>query len=192
MKTPGFITRMALWQVDLLGTGVVCAIAAVWYLGGVRPLSQARAERDSMETELTTQRSIAQDKAKLAAIQEKSLKKVQAEIASSSIQLLPADQVNSRVSALAGVAGKAGLRVDEIKPSAPVPLARFTTVPIRLSGAGEYKSISLFFDALRGEFRDTGLTAFKLQVSETAEGSELRFELNLVWYAAPMQATPKK
>lgn len=194
-RIPSQVTRLPLWQIDVAGTALVCLFAAVWYLAGLRPLAQAQAARTAMESELAAQEAIAQDKVKLAATQEREIQRAQGEIAASALQVQRVDQINSHVSELEEAAATSGLRVDEIKPSQATALLRFTTVPIRMSGVGDYGAVTLFFRTLRIKFRDTGVTGFRLQLSPAAGGeqaTELRFELDLVWYAEPKLPAAKK
>jgi Tfp pilus assembly protein PilO len=187
------VAGLQLWQIDAAGAVMVCAFAGIWYVAGLRPLNEARAAREAMETELSLEQSVAQDKAKLIVTQERILQKVGNDLASTALRIQDPDQINQHVSALERAAARAGLRVDEIKPSAAVSMSRFTTVPIRISGVGEFGAVTSFFKALRADYRDTGVTGFNLKIQDGDQGpGELRFELDLVWYAAPRQPPAKK
>ncbi len=198
MRVPKFMTSLPLWQVDAAGAAIVCIAAGAWYFAGVEPLGRVRAEQETMQTELAAQRELSHAKAKQAAKQDQSLKKLREQIGSSNVHLQRVDAMNARVSALTTAAGEANLRVDEIKPSSPTMRPRFTVVPIRISGGGDYGAVMAFFGALRSRFEDTGVSGFSLdRVEASAESKggdaeELRFVLDLVWYAAPTQAGSKK
>ena len=195
IRIPQSIALRPLWQIDALGAAVVCLAAGLWYFAGLQPLSDARAAREELEQKVTMQQEVAQERTRLAETQERQLKKIKEDIATSSINLLAVEKINSHVSELTRAAGDSGLRVDEIKPSQPVALTRFTTVPIRLSGGGDYRSVTGFFRTLRRSHRDTGITGFKLQSQGAAgvpDSPELRFEVDLVWYAGPRPKANKK
>lgn len=186
------IAPLKLWQLDAAGAAVVCLGAALWYFAGFEPLCEARAARRNMEEELRGQRDAAEKQVALLSKREENLAKVRAENSISAVQLKPAERVNQQVSDLTSVAGKAGLRIDEIKPAGPVPAERFTMVPIKVSGAGEYSAVTDFLKRLRADFRDTGVTGFSLKSPPDESAKPLVFEFNLVWYAAPVPAPAKK
>ena len=181
-----------LWQIDALGVAVVCVLSGLWYFAGLRPLTEARAARRGLEAELAVQKDMAEKKSDILARQDQSLAKARQQNAASAIQLKQPEQVNQHVSELTGAAEASGLRIDEIKPSQAVPVARFTMVPIRLKGAGGYHAVTTFLRRLRGDFHDTGVTGFKLSKIESSENGDLQFALDLVWYAAPSVAPAKK
>jgi hypothetical protein len=81
---------------------------------------------------------------------------------------------------------EAGLVVDEVRPSSPVPQERFTTVPIRLTGTGRYSAVTGLLGRLRSDYHDTGITGFTLRAPPERTGEDLKVELNLVWYAGPV------
>ncbi len=70
--------------------------------------------------------------------------------------------------------------------------ARYTTVPIRISGEGNYRSVAAFFRRLRERCHDTGVTGFDLKSVDKGDTTESRFVFNLVWYAAPTAVKTKK
>jgi Tfp pilus assembly protein PilO len=181
-----------LWQIDAMGSAMVVLLAGVWYFGGLRPLTEARAARQGLESELAVQRDVSEKNSDILARQEQSLQKARQQNAASAIQLKKVDSVNQHVAELTSAAEGAGLRIDEIKQSQAVPGSRFTMVPIRLKGAGGYQAVSTFLRKLRAGFHDTGVTGFHLAKVEGAEKGDLKFSLDLVWYAEPPPAPAKK
>ncbi|MBX3376866.1 MAG: type 4a pilus biogenesis protein PilO [Phycisphaeraceae bacterium] len=192
------MAKRPLWHIDAVGAGLIGLAAGVWYFAGVEPLQQAQAGLRAMEVELASQRDVAHTKAKLASTQDRELARLRAEIEASAIQLRREDALNAHVSKLTAVAEGFGLRVNEIKPSAATRLPRFTVVPIRLSGVGGYGAVVEFLRRLRADFGDTGLTGLTLERSPAVGDAEpdaevdLKFVVNLAWYAAPVSGTGKK
>lgn len=184
------LSHRPLWQIDAMGAAIVCVMAGAWFLLGLQPQLDAKAARLVLEQELTAQNEIAGQRAALVATHERALKTIQQQIEASAIRLKPADYLNQHVSDMATAGTGTGLRIDEIKPAAPEALQRFTIVPIRLSGGGSYRSLTSFLGKLRSDFRDTGATGFQLK--REGDAGDLRFEVNLVWYAAPAPAPTKK
>lgn len=194
MKIPmaNSIARLPLWQVDAMAAAVICLGAGVWYFAGLSPLVEARATRQNLETELAGEKDALQKQSALIKRREQMLEEAKAQILASRVQLLPPDQINQQVAKLTEMASGIGLSIDEIKPLGPAPQERFTTVPIKVSGVGSYEAVTKFMERLRSDFHDTGVSGFALGGSPEKPDEILKFELNLVWYAAPLQGAVQK
>lgn len=195
-RIPKFLLALPLWQIDAAGAAIVCAAAGIWYFAGIEPLGRVQAHWNTVDAELKMQREVSHQKAGLAADQDKQLKDLRHQIENSELQLKQVAAINSRVSDLTTAATESKLQVDEIKPSKPVSKPRFTVVPIRLTGVGNYPSILTFLKRLRTDFGDTGLSGLSLGMkpdgAASGAGEVLRFELDLLWYAAPTVQPAKK
>lgn len=185
-------TRFAIWQIDAVGAGTIALAALLWYTFGLQPLSEARAERRMLEERLQEQRTIA-DKTRKSMLQSESdVKKLKADIASSEVKLQPVSAINQRVQSITMLASKHKLRVDEIKPREPEAQQRFTVVPIRVGGQGGFRSVTNFLQALRKEYMDTGVVGLQIRSKPQGESSDLQYQFDLVWYAAPSAGGDKK
>jgi hypothetical protein len=185
------VGRMTLWQIDAVGAAACVLLGGLWYVAGVGPLAQARAEHREMSKTLAQKQ---EEAAKLASDERefaRALARVNAEMEKVTIRLLPADQINSRLGALTGLAQQAGLTLNEIKPGAPGPAAQFTPVPIRISGTGSFGGVAAFLHLLRERFPDTGVARFDLRGDPEGIDRPAGYSVDMVWYAAP-SATPKK
>lgn len=186
------IDRMALWQIDAGGLALCAALAAAWYYAGLQPLQQARADRVSAEEELRAKTRDAETlQADRAGVQHR-LKELEDAIGASRVRLEPADRINERVAGLTALARDEGLRLDEIKPGAGTALARYMTVPIHISGSGLYAKCAGFLTELHGQFPDVGVTSLDLRGEPATPDRPPHFVFDLVWYAAPEAARPRK
>lgn len=185
------VERMTLWQIDAVGAAACVLLGALWYVAGVGPLAQARAEHREMSKTLAQKQEEAEKLASDEREFARALAKVNAEMESATIRLLPADQINSRLGALTGLAQQVGLTLNEIKPGTPGPAAQFTPVPIRITGTGSFGGVAAFLHQLRERFPDTGVARFDLRGDPEGIDRPAAYSVDMVWYAAP-SATPKK
>lgn len=174
-----------LWTIHAVGAGVVAAVTLGFYALSVHPmlrdqqLERARVRDleglDAKSEELTRE---------LAGI-DGTLNELRRQVRQMPLQLKVASRVNERVDDLAKLANENGLQVDALQPGSPVERGRFIKVPLRLGGAGTFKTCVTFLHSLRERFPDTGLASVELTGNPTAHDGAGRFVFNLVWYAAP-------
>lgn len=189
MRTP---ERLSIWQIDAIGLGVCAALAALWYFAGLQPLSEAKAARAALGSTVVERGQEAQRLRTLVADIDKQIVAVQAELDSGSIHLVPADGLNERVADLTRLAHEQGLRLDQIRPGAPVALPRFSKVPIQVAGAGTSADCARFLSAVHARYPDVGVAAMDIRGEPEMPERGTRFVLDLVWYAAPDAGIEKK
>lgn len=172
------------WRADGIGVAALLCCAVVWYLIGVRPVMDARAEMTSAAAEIETRRGeIAKAGHTVTSLNDQVLAAEQTE-AARAVRLGKASQINSRVDALAELALAAGLRLDSIRPGEPILAPKFTSVPIVISGGGSYPTAVEFLRALRVRFPDVGVRGFDLRAANGESGIGA-FAFDLVWYTEP-------
>jgi Tfp pilus assembly protein PilO len=179
------LPSLALWQIDAAGVAVCAGLGAIWYFCGLQPVSQASASREVLTAQL------AECDAKLDGLMNarnhhaRLADSLSHDIEASSVQLSAVGHLNARIADLNALASKHHLRIDEVRPAAPIALPRYVTVPIRLAGTGSYAECAGFLHALRGELRDMGVSGFELHGEPEAPDKPANFAFSLVWYAAP-------
>jgi Tfp pilus assembly protein PilO len=176
---------LALWHIDAAGIALCAALGALWYFGGLQPLSAAAESREALQAQLSEQDAKLQDANNLRAAHRRTLSKLEEQIHSGQVTLQRLEQLNSRIATLTTLAQSHDLRVDEIRPGAPVVLSRYITVPIRLAGTGSYSDAARFVHALHSELRDLGVAGFELRAEPEAPDKTPTFAFSLLWYAAP-------
>lgn len=170
---------------DAAGLCICLALAGVWYARTIAPLQEARAARNALVAELEPRIQKRGDLVQQTRVQQQTLAGVGQQIAQGELQLRNVDQINHRLAELTSIAAQYGLRLEEVRPAAPVAMQWFITVPIRLSGTGKYPRIGAFLHALPTEFPDVAVVGFEVRGEPEADDREPRFVLSLVWYAAP-------
>jgi Tfp pilus assembly protein PilO len=185
------LARLPHWQIDAVGLGVCILLGALWYEVGFTPLASARAERAALTQDLEAKREDAGHFQKLIQAHESAQTKLREQIRAGAVTLQKPDHLLQRLQELSAAAHDAGLDVGEIKPGDPAPEARFTTVPIHLSGTGRYKAFALFLHGLRSKFPDTALLSLELRGEPEMSEKPARFGFDLVWFAAPTAPAAK-
>jgi Tfp pilus assembly protein PilO len=174
-----------LLMVHLAGVLTCVLMAAAWYMLTVAPLQDARAARQSLWEELQPRLEKVGTLKYQARNQQRTLAAVGEQIAQGELQLRSVDQINQRIADITAAAGSFKLRLEEVKPGTPAAMQWFMNVPIKLSGAGEYPDLGAFLHALPSSFPDVAVVGFHVRGEPESIDKTPRFELNLVWYAAP-------
>jgi hypothetical protein len=194
VKLPRSSVDPALLKIDAVGCAVCAALAGLWYFAGVRPLSEARASRESARTLLCERDAqIAELYTSRSAFQ-KSRRDMQERLDAGQVQLQRPDQINTRIDQLTQLAAACNLRIDQIKPEPPTVLAKYTTIQIKLDGAGSWADAARFLHQLKEKHPDNGITGFELRGEPEASDKVPLFSFSLIWYAqgpAP-SASPSK
>jgi Tfp pilus assembly protein PilO len=184
--------RPSLLSINLAGAATCALMTAGWYLISLAPQQEARAQRQDLWEQLqprldkigTLENQVLADRLLLSAVGE--------QIARGELQLRSIEQINQRIADITAAAGGHGLRLDEVKPGTPGTTHWFMTVPVRLSGSGDYPRLAAFLHALPTLFPDVAVTGFQIRGEPEAVDKPPRFELNLVWYAAPRGSGPSR
>jgi len=100
------------------------------------------------------------------------------------LRLESSTQVNSRLARLAELASKAGLELHQMLPDQTRTGTRYDTVPIKLSGAGDYHTVALFMRDVHENFADIAIVGFNLSAGDAARG-RAQFDIGLAWYTIP-------
>lgn len=187
------VTRLRrITMVDACGLTVCLALAAAWYNFSAAPLREARAERNALKATLEPRLERVTSLEAQARSQQRTLASVGEQIARGELQLRNVDQINQRLADLTSAAAQFNLQLEEVKPGAQVPMHWFITMPIRLTGSGEYPDLGAFLHGLPVMLPDVAVVGFEVRGEPEALDKPPRFVLNLVWYAAPRLAVPQK
>ncbi len=176
--------RMQL-MIELVGAGLCLVATGAFYFLGLGPLLSQKEDAATHQAKINAQRSIAldlkhsleQDRAKLA--------NAERELAESPLQLAPATDVNKRISLVTALARECGLKLDVVLPGMPSTGHRYETVPIHLSGTGNYRTCVSLLHRLRQKFPDTTVTSLNLSADPADVKAVARFSIDLLWHASP-------
>jgi len=173
------------WKVDGGGLGAIAVLALVWWGLGVQPLMEARASREREKDELIAKRDELRALEDQAQSTDARVARLKQEIEGANVRLARSAEVNWRVDGLTQLALDAGLRLDAIKPGEPVPGAKYTTVPIRISGLGTYQTSAAFLRAMHERFPDVGIASFDLRAKPEPPVTKATCTFDLVWFTQP-------
>jgi Tfp pilus assembly protein PilO len=181
-----------LWQIDAVGAATCAALAGVWALAGLSPLTEAKAERERAEASLRQLREECDQLARSEGQQDRELLALRQRLETAPMRLCPVEAVNQRVSDLAALAAEHGLRIDEIKPGSPEAGKQFVRVPIKMAGAGSYEALAGYLHAINKRFQDTGVARLDLRGEPEAMDRPARYSVELTWHALPTEPPAKK
>ncbi len=176
------ITRW--WRIDAAGFGAFVLITGLAYLVLIRPVWLVQAESDRLVPQMSQkQESLRDARASLAELR-KDLDDTRAELQDLPLRLESSTQVNSRLATLADLAAHAGLEVHQMLPNQSRNGERYDTVPIKLSGSGDYRKVTLFMRDVHEHFADIAIVGFSLSAGNAPQG-QAQFDIGLAWYTVP-------
>ena len=173
------------WRIDLAGFGACVLMTLAVYLVLVRPSQDRQIEYQSLRASLT-ERSLAVIRAgALLAETRKGLERTEAELRELPLALKSASGVNQRLAHLADLASRSGLEVYQMQPAPIRSGSRYDMIPIKLSGLGDYRRVTMFLRDLHEGSADIGVVGFDLVADNPGGRGGARFDLGLVWYTTP-------
>ena len=175
--------RTAMW-IDAAGILCCLALTALGYYLGISPLLTQRERAESERQQLVAKQSQSSKVKALINELNTELATVREKLASTNVQLLRAEMVNSRVAELASLFTEHSLAVDDVKIGTGNRLAYCETVPIQISGRGGYAQCTLLLHNLCDKFPDVHVAGVDLTGSQAGQQKEQTFRLDLVWYAS--------
>lgn len=185
-------TKSPWMKIDAAGLGVCLALTLVVYVMGVQPLIARKAEVVQRQRELDDRRQKADDLASTLTNLRRELALAEQSLAKSRLQLYPVSAVNQRLAMITDLASDHHLKLNEIMPGKPTNGTHYDTVPILITGSGNYGTIAAFLHRMHTTFPDTGVAAFSLAGNPAEPGAPATFQFSLAWYAAPINRIDAK
>ena len=173
------------WHIYAVAALACAALSAGAYAVGVRPAIRRHAEQVAHQTDLRARKQKAANLAGQLNTARTQLAAVNETLRNRSLRLQPADLVNDRIGALAGLAEAAHLTLDVLQPGTASETADYKTIPILMAGSGTYPDCALFLHKLRKEFPDMAIRSFETtNNSATPETPAATFQFDLIWHAS--------
>ena len=172
------------WGVDLTGAGICLAATLAFYFIGIQPMLHRYTDLASQESTLKAHEQIALNLGTSLKIFRKKLVVTRQTLSDSPFQLKSSADVNMRIDKITTLAKECGLKLDELRPDSPTTGPRYETVPIYLTGIGNYRTCVALLHRLRRTFPDTTITSFELAGNPSNPKAAARFRISLLWYAA--------
>jgi Tfp pilus assembly protein PilO len=161
----------------LVATGLV-------YLVGFMPLLSQRDAIEAQRQDLQDQLDKADRLQSTSRMLRARLATAKAQLAKNPLQLQSARQLNQRLAELAEFSQKTGLDVQDVRPGTITRAARYSQLPIHVSGLGSYPNCTAFFNDLHQRFGDMAIANFDLK-SGNAPNAPASFSFDIVWFVEP-------
>jgi len=171
------------WYIDLAAAGICALLALIAYVVGVYPVIRRHQGFALRATELEVQQKKVRKLFGKVAHVASEITQIKQELADNTIELKPADQVNSHLARLAALAGKCGLKLDQLRPDKPLNSSRYQTVPIYLAGSGNFPACVKLLRELQRGFPDTSVASFEVKGDPTKPAEPTKLRVDLLWYA---------
>jgi Tfp pilus assembly protein PilO len=180
-------TSNPLRTIDAAGLAVCVALTVGAYFVAVQPMLDRRSEIDTQRAQVDAERQAAAlTAAKLAELRQHAARVEQA-VASNPLRLQPMTQLNTWLAMIADLATKTGVQLDQLEPGAPVRAEHYVTVPIRLSGRGDYAASTRFLHQLHEAMPDTAVESMELAGHPRTPDQPATFRFSLLWHASPAE-----
>ncbi len=168
----------------MAGLAACLTVTALMYLMLIHPAMQMQEENARLAPLLSEKEGALRiARASLADLVTE-LEDTRAQVLELPLRLESSTQVNSRLAQLADLASEAGLELYEIQPKEIWVGERYDTVPIALSGGGDYRNVTAFMRDVHESFADIAVVGFDL-TSSGPGGGESQFVVGLAWYTMP-------
>jgi Tfp pilus assembly protein PilO len=171
------------WHIDLMAVGICALLALIAYGVGVYPVIRRHQGFALRATELKAQQKRATKLSGKVAHVASEITQINQELADNTLQLKPSGQVNSHLARIAALAGKCGLKIDQLRPDKSLKGSRYQTVPIYLVGSGDFPACVRLLQELHRGFPDTSVASFEVTGDPTKPTEPTKLRVDLLWYA---------
>ena len=176
-------TKLKPWYIDLAAIGICAFLALIAYVVGVYPVIRRYRGFDLQAAELKVQQKRARKLSGKVAHVASEITQINRELADNTLKLKSAGQVNSHLARIAALAGKCGLKIDQLRPDKSLNGSRYQTVPIYLVGSGDFPACVRLLQELHRGFPDTSVASFEVTGDPTKPTEPTKLRVDLLWYA---------
>lgn len=172
------------WRLDAAALLACALVTLLMYVVLIRPVVNAQNEYARLLPERSEkEQTLRTAQASLNTMREQ-LESAREQVEQLPLRLESSAQVNTRLARLAEMAAEAGLELHEMRPSEVWAGDRYDTVPIVLSGSGNYRNVTTFMRNVHEQFADTAVVGFDLSSGGATKG-QATFGVGLAWYTMP-------
>ena len=171
------------WQMAALAAAACAGLTIAAYAVGVRPMLEQRQHEAQQRLALQERRATASDLSATVSDLQHELANAKQVLARSPVRLQSAALVNQRLEALALLADKCDVMLDEMRPGTPTDSTHYQMFPIRIVGTGSYPDYAKFLRNVRKTFGDMGVRSFNATnlVGPSATPTAA-FQAELIWF----------
>jgi len=189
---PRDVSKWSCRWIDAGGVAILLVLGLLAYFAGVRPLIRRHAAATAKQAELAGRRNQLHEASALLQELEDHHTSVRRTLAQSPLRLQRASHTNRRLSEIAELAAKCGVKVDAIQPEEAVAGGLYDVVRISLAARGTYPTCVHFLHRLRQVFPDTGLISLHLSGSPGEPQAAGVLQCRLKWHTAAEGGARKK
>jgi len=176
--------------IDISGAALCLVATGMFYVIALGPILDELKQAAASRAELDAQRAASQSLTRTLARDQAAYRAAQHELAQSPLQLAPVTDINKRLLDVTALARDCGLKLDIVLPGTATTGQRYETVPIHLSGTGNYGTCVDLLHKLRQKFPDTTVASLDLSADPADTKAAARFTIDLLWHAASTTASP--
>ena len=172
------------WRIHVVGAMACLVATGLIYVMLISPAIRMQQEHERlMPTVTQKEEALLAARSSLTALK-KELEQTQTQVHELPLRLDSASQVNSRLARIADLAASTGLEVHAMQPKDTWSSDRYDTVPIGISGEGDYHQVTSFMREVHERFADIAVIDFTLK-SRTSTTGRAEFNIGLAWYTMP-------
>lgn len=172
------------WRIHVFGVAACLLVAGLMYVVLIAPTINTQKEHARLMPLVSEKQESLRNARFILTELKQSLEDTQAQVQALPLRLDSASQVNSRLARIADLAATAGLEVHAMQPEDTWGGDRFDTVPIVLTGEGDYRKITGFMRQVNEQLADIAVIGFTMSSKDSISG-RAEFGIGLAWYTMP-------
>ena len=174
--------------IHAIGGGCCLALTVAGYLLVARPVIQMQIEQASLRAELLGHQQKLAELDRAERVLKQKRHRIEQELAHDRLSLQGVGHLNRRLALIVDSAVASDIVLDETRSGTITAGQMYQTVPISLTGTGNYPGFAAYLRRLHERLPDTCVVSFSLSGSPGSEDAPSRFRYDLLWYAAPAVA----
>jgi Tfp pilus assembly protein PilO len=178
------------WQTHAAGTALALGLAAGAYLLQIGPALSRHEQTEARAVELSADQSKLRELERTLRGLKEHASVVEREASKAELKLLPATQLNTQLARLTELAAGNSLRVDSIESGQTSLFPRYSSIAVRISGQGNYRSCAGMLKQIHSTMPDMAVVAIEMGSLSVTSDTTVTFAFDLLWYTQPQ--TPAK
>lgn len=174
------------WQIHVIGVLLCAVLTAGAYYGIAIPVMARQQSVASVRQQWDQyrQRSAQLEAHRRTLIED--LKATYEALDASRVKLESSEMLNTRIAEVTDLATECRLDLHQTSSRALAGTELYDTISISIAGGGTYSDAARFLHRLRERMPDTGVRSVRLTGNPRSPQTPARYEMDLVWYTAPV------
>jgi Tfp pilus assembly protein PilO len=184
-------SRFNAWHVHAAGIAIAVGLSGAGYWLQIGPALARHEQAAAHAADLAAEQSRSRELERTLLGAKEKLIFTEREVAGAEVKLEPPSQLNSRLARLTELAAANGLRVDSVESGQTVHSPRYSTIAVRLTGQGGYRSCAALLKQMHREMRDVAVVALEMGSGGVNSDTTVTFAFDLLWYTRPGEPARK-